>query len=169
MSRNFDGKALTYSLPNDAFVTGKPVKIDGPATLYRFSGPQEKGTVDGSGDWWISERTYLDMYNEARKLSAGNNGSTVSTEFIKIYRDRLAVSLDWNDLQRFFRMNIPAGGYVDGIIGVTSRQPKLSYDDQYKQNREVKGIYKGGAEQVFVRYTAAEWTVREKWIIDVSF
>ena len=129
-----------------------PYTIQGPATLYRFAGDPR-----GRGEWWIEESTFTMIYNEARDNCAHSGSNTTGTEFRRLYRKYIAVSLDWNDLLKFFRMDIPETCKAVGWIGKVKAQPLISDKEQNRLDRNISGILGGGLEQLFLESYDVSW------------
>lgn len=129
-----------------------PCTIEGPATLYRFA-----GNPDGSGGWWIEESTFNMIYNEARDNCSSSGSNTTGTEFRRLYRKYIAVSLDWNDLLKFFKMNIPQDCKAVGWVGKVKAQPLVSMDEQKKLGRKIPGVLSGGLEQLYLESYDVNW------------
>jgi hypothetical protein len=129
-----------------------PCVIDGPATLYRFSEHPE-----GRGEWWIPEDIFLLIYNEARDNAAASQSNTTGTEFRRLYRKYLAISLDWNDLEQLFRMDVPDGAFATGWKGLAKSQPVVSEAEAKKLGKTISGKLSGGVEQLFIEEYDINW------------
>lgn len=129
-----------------------PITLQGPATLYRFAGHPE-----GKGEWWIEESTFTMIYNEARDNCSRSQSDTTWTEFRRLYRKYTAVSLNWNYLLKFFRMDVPAKCEVVGWVGKVKAQPLVYLDKQAELSRDIPGRLIGGLEQLFLESFDMSW------------
>ena len=132
----------------------RPYHAKGGDTLYRFSERH-----DGGGSWWIPYETFRILYDEARDNTA-HSSVTSGTEFRRLYRKYLAISIDWNLMVDFFRMDIPAGTTAVGYIGTTNTQPFVSSAAQSRHEVEAQGILPGGLDQVFLTQYDITWVRR---------
>ncbi|MEQ1956744.1 hypothetical protein [Mesorhizobium sp. CN2-181] len=131
------------------------IVISGPATLYRFSGHPK-----GIGEWWISEDVFMMIYNESRDQTYAAGPNTSKAGFRRLYRKYLSVSLDWNDLENFFRMDIPAGASATGWRGDVKDQSIVSDDGQAEYEIKISGRLPGGVEQLFLEQYDLAWIRR---------
>lgn len=132
-----------------------PCTIAGPVSLYRFS-----ANPTGAGGWWVPQDVFSLIYEEARDTTARARADTVGSEFRRLYRKYLAISLDWNDLEALFRMDVPPEAAVSGWAGITKAQPVVSARGQARLGRAVPGMLAGGLEQVFLEHVNVTWIRR---------
>jgi hypothetical protein len=123
-----------------------PCVVAGPSALYRFTRHPE-----GTGDWWVPEDIFSLIYQEARDRTALDRSNTTGSEFRRLFRQYLAISLDWNDLENCWRMDIPSGAMVMGWKGLTKEQPLVSESEQRRIGTLTSGRLKGGLDQFFSR------------------
>lgn len=100
------------------------------------------------------------IYEEGRDTAGPSLSNTMGSEFRRLYRKHLAISLDWNDLEAQFWLDVPPDATVSGWVGITKAQPIVSASEQARLGRPISGVLKGGLEQIFVEHLNATWIRR---------
>lgn len=143
--------------------TAQVVRFMGPHRLYRAAGwDQTKGSMASAyGSWWADEKVLVAI---GAKLSMFENW--LPKELLKRawpaqYRGASALCEDWNDMREMFRLELPQGEALEGLVGLAAPQPLKS---TLNPNSKKTPMLQGGGEQVFFKRTPTLNSVNPLWV-----
>ncbi|HUF28331.1 MAG TPA: hypothetical protein VMM18_15240 [Gemmatimonadaceae bacterium] len=141
------------------FVAGRSaraVAIGAEVPLARFAGSsmaaRQPFTVrdsDPAGQWWFDER-WLGRFDDAMTRIDPRGGLWPDRAGWKrdLFRDRLAVRHDWNTMSRMWRLHLPPGAALIGLVGRTRRQP--TWSRELVLLHDANEFLPGGLEQYYI-------------------
>lgn len=147
----------------DASSTPRVVKFTGSHTLYRAGGwDTNKGVLASAyGSWWADEVVLARIGSELEKFETWLPPEMLKQAWPAMYRGVTALCEDWNDMRDMFRMEIPSGDSIEGIVGSTAPQPQRS---KMNPGSRSTPMLRGGAEQIYFKRTQSLNTVNPLWI-----
>ena len=131
-------------------VTTRHTVLQGPVSLVRFTNAGgSHGDAPGKFDKRAGiYRAYWMYASEvAEVLDAVAGPGPYGLKVVQEVSGRWAVCDDWNNLQRVWALNIPAGQSVDAYFGRAKFQPRVSAKGQAESGKTTNKHYDGGSMQ----------------------
>jgi hypothetical protein len=141
----------------------KVVKFSGPHTLYRAGGwDTNKGKLASAyGSWWADELVLARIGSQLEKFETWLPPEMLKQAWPSQYRGVTALCEDWNDMREMFKMKLPAGETIEGLVGPTAPQPQRSKMNPKARNTP---MLRGGAEQVFFKRSETLSRINPLWV-----
>ena len=145
--------------------TARVVCFSGPHTLCRAAGwGLKKGKpeqVTAYGSWWADAAVLADIGQRLAMFDGWLPDAMLQRAHTVQYRGAVALCEDWNDMGEMFRMELPVGQEIEGLVGISAPQPQYSGLDPKLGNTP---ILQGGAEQVFFKRTPELNSINPLWV-----
>lgn len=153
------GEVLSALVPGSARV----VRFAGPHRLYRAAGwDGRRGKLTTPyGSWWADEQALVSIGNRLEQFEGFLPPELLRRAWPAQYRGAAALCEDWNDMREMFRLDLPAGEELIGVVGLAAPQPQRSTLDA--QDRRTP-MLPGGGEQVFFKRTATLSAINPLWV-----
>lgn len=161
---NITINAYLSGLPNGSQVlaaytgTVRVCEFIGPHNFYRAAGRNAAGRLGRAygGEWWADESVLVEIANKLQRAEGWMSHDQRQRAWPAHYRALTALSEDWNDMSEMFKLELPSGASLMGLIGPAKDQPEFSaasLNPPHNPNR----ILIGGAEQIFFRVKNPLW------------
>ena len=162
-------------VPNAALVlatfvpgTTKVVRFAGPHTLYRAAGWYVTKTGEGRmasayGSWWADEMALVAIGNRLAQFESWLPPELLKKAWPAQYRGAAALCEDWNDMREMFKLQLPAGDQIEGLVGVAAPQSQKSTLDPKSRKTP---MLQGGGEQVYFKAAPGVNTVNPLWVYE---
>ncbi|MBK1695473.1 hypothetical protein CKO09_12100 [Chromatium weissei] len=139
------------------------VRFVGSHKLYRAAGwDAKRGQMASAyGSWWADEAELLKINQKIDMFESWLPEDLLRRAIPAQYRGATALCDDWNDMREMFKLVLPVQDEIEGLVGVTASQPRLS--TLSAQSRSTP-MLEGGAEQVFFKKTNTLNSVNPLWI-----
>lgn len=136
-------------------------KYKGPHYFYRAAGVNAAGRLGRAygGEWWADESALMEIAQNLERAKYWMTKSERERAWPAQYRALTALCEDWNDMNEMFKLALPPGEEIEGLVGPAKEQPEYSvYDPMGRHNPN--RILVGGAEQVFFKMKTPLWIQR---------
>lgn len=158
----------------DAFLAGtvRVMRFTGPHTLYRAAGWGLGKTstceqLTAHGGWWLDAQEAMRIAGRLDQFQGLLTSGEIKTLFRGQYRNAIALPVRNNDMSEAFRLELPPGESIEGLVGIASPQPVQSYKDARTHKM---AMLAGGGEQVyFKRIEGALNSVNPLWVYPERF
>jgi hypothetical protein len=147
------------------FVPGgaKVVRFDGPHRFYRAAGwdATRNTMATAYGSWWVDELALIRIGNTLQQFERWLPKALLQKAWPAQYRGMSALCEDWNDMREMFKLDLPSGHQITGLVGPAAPQPRTSTLDPTSRTTP---MFKGGGEQVYFKRTATANSVNPLWV-----
>jgi hypothetical protein len=75
-----------------------------------------------------------------------------------------ALCEDWNDMREMYKLDLPPGEEIIGLVGPTAPQPRLS---TLNANSRATPMFRGEGEQVYFKRTRNLNSINPLWIYPI--
>jgi hypothetical protein len=166
-----------------AWLTSAPIPINSPASIlsafkpgtakvFRFAGPHsfyraagwdtKRGSMASAyGSWWADTQVLAAI---GAKISMFENWlpkDLLNRAWPAQYRGASALCEDWNDMKEMFRLDLPTGQELVGLVGLAAPQPQKS---TLNPKSGKTPTLQGGGEQVFFKKTSTLNSINPLWV-----
>jgi hypothetical protein len=144
----------------------KVVRFTGPHRFYRAAGWDAKSNAMASayGGWWVEEMILVQIGAKISQFENWLPKNLLAEAWPAQYRGMTALCEDWNDMREMYRLELPIGQEILGLVGPVAPQPQRSTMDP---NARTTPSFRGGGEQVYFKRTANLNSVNPLWVYPV--
>jgi hypothetical protein len=142
------------------------MRFTGPHRLYRAAGwDATRGQMAAAyGSWWADEATLAAIGSRIDKFEGWLPKELLRKAWPAQYRGAAALCEDWNDMREMFKLELPAGEEIVGLVGPAAPQPKKS---TMNRSSHTTPMFTGGAEQVYFKRTPTLNSINPLWVYPV--
>lgn len=146
--------------------TAKVVRFRGPHRFYRAAGWDAKkgGMASAYGSWWADEAVLARIGGTLHQFENWLPQSLLNKAWPAQYRGLSALCEDWNDMREMFKLELPAGDEITGLVGPAAPQPRKS---SMNPNSTTTPMFKGSGEQVYFKSTHGVNSLNPLWVYPV--
>jgi hypothetical protein len=161
------------TIPNPASIlsgflggSGKVVRFKGPHRFYRAAGWDTKNNAMASayGGWWVDEAILSQIGNRIQQFEGWLPPNSLHQAWPAHYRGMTALCEDWNDMREMYKLDLPPGEEIIGLVGPTAPQPRLS---TLNANSRATPMFRGEGEQVYFKRTRNLNSINPLWIYPI--
>lgn len=134
-------------------------RFTGPEVFYRAAGEDASGRTARAyaGAWWVAESVLVELYRKLAQYEGFLPQSMLRQALPLQYRAVTALCEDWNNMREIYRLSLPDGETLEGLVGPTKEQPQRSTMDP---SDPTTPWLRGGAEQVYIKVKNPLWIFR---------
>jgi hypothetical protein len=113
------------------------------------------------GSWWADEQVLAAIGAKISMFEKWLPQELLKRAWPAQYRGASALCEDWNDMREMFRLDLPAGQELVGLVGLAAPQPQKSTLDPKSRKTP---MLQGGGEQVFFKRTSTLNSINPLWV-----
>ena len=144
----------------------KVVRFKGPHRFYRAAGWDltKRTMASAYGSWWADELILVQIGNKIEHFENWLPKDLLHKAWPAQYRGITALCEDWNDMREMFKLELPLGEELTGLVGLAAPQPKTSTMDP---SARTTPMFTGGGEQVYFKRTHTLNALNPLWVYPV--
>jgi hypothetical protein len=144
----------------------KVVRFTGPHRFYRAAGWDSTRNEMASvyGGWWVEETVLAQIGAKITQFENWLPENLLAQAWPIQYRGMTALCEDWNDMREMYKLELPAGDEIAGLVGRAAPQPKLS---SMNPSARTTPMLRGEGEQVYFKRTHNLNSVNPLWVYPI--
>jgi hypothetical protein len=138
------------------------IRFKGPHRFYRAAGWDSKNNAMASayGGWWVDEMILAQIGNKINQFENWLPKNLLAQSWPVQYRGMTALCEDWNDMREMYKLELPTGDEITGLVGPAAPQPKLS---SMSPSRTTP-MFRGEGEQVYFKRSHNLNSINPLWV-----
>jgi hypothetical protein len=116
------------------------------------------------GGWWVEETVLAQIGARITQFENWLPKNLLAQAWPIQYRGMTALCEDWNDMREMYKLELPPGEEITGLVGLTAPQPQRSTMNPASRKTP---MLKGGNEQVYFKRTHNLNSINPLWVYPV--
>jgi len=144
----------------------KVVRFKGPHRFYRAAGwdSLRNEMASAYGGWWVEETILAQMGAKITQFENWLPKNLLAQAWPIQYRGMTALCEDWNDMREMYKLELPNGEIIVGLVGLVAPQPQRSSLNPVARSTP---FFQGGAEQVYFKRTKNLNSINPLWVYPI--